>query len=75
MSHLFSNLRLQCRHISVSGILVRSVGRFVARSLLLLFVPAILCAELIRNGGIDLLEQRTRLKGKFQVIYLTAIAT
>ena len=68
MSCLFSNLRLQSRNVSVSVIPVNSVGRFGSLSLLVLFVPAILCAKLIRNRGINLLEQRTRLKDKRMVI-------
>ena len=62
MSHLFSYLRLQRRRIGVSGICVSSVRWIVAGSLLFLFVPAILGAELVRIWGIDLLEQRLRLE-------------
>ena len=75
ISYLFSNLCLQGRHVSGSGIPVSSVGRFDALSLLLLFVPVILCTELIRNGSIDLLEQRTRLRDKLHVISLELFFT
>ena len=75
ISYLFSNLCLQSRHVSVSGVPVSSIGRFDALRLLLLFVPAILCTELIRNGGIDLLEQRTRLRDKHHGVSLKLFYT
>ena len=75
VSHLFGDFSLQCCHITASSVSVRSIRvlRFIARSLLLLFISAILCTELISNGGINLLEQRTGLKGKVDVMYMSTV--
>ena len=51
VSYLFGDISLQRRHISASGILVGSVRGFgfIALTLLFLFFPAILRAELVRK--------------------------
>ena len=69
--YLFSDLCLQRSSVFARVALVRSVGnfRFVTRSLLLLFIFAILCTELFGNRGVNLLEQRLRLKINIYMIH------
>ena len=63
-------------HSAVSGCLLfpllfslSSVFWFVVWSWLLLFVPTVFCAELIRDGGIDLVEEWFGLKEQTKLTY------